>query len=558
MMKLMLFSFFAILMFEAWAQNGPVKHPRVAEVEERLRDEASRYFSRRFPGEPFFVKVEINPLRRDMISGRKTESLPYFDYESEESVDEWDDPKTPIAFLRHRVTKVTIEISVPEKFSDTRASGIKDELSIYLKLLPFRDEIRVEKKLKDTTPLVPFYVYPLVIGLLISALAGGFIIRSGFSKMKTQNAGAGAAAAAAPAMAMPTSSRSRDEGNKKNSTAVSGDISFHDPIKTIDIVHLKMDQISKSGTFPTLNDLMSLHAMGAALPERLGALLCEMPGDWQKTLFPLGHGQEWLEAFSHPGQIDHECLMALDRLGKERSYVGGDRVWEDLLIQLWRMGEKSIPLFKKIQQDHAFLILNALPKSLSLGVAKKAFPGAWGRLLENKPGQVLISPQVLNDYMSQALAIEPRFEWKLLENYRKDRELLQYLDRVSIDDEKDVYQTLADDSFVLRVRPGFYRVFEQEEEQWKQFVAGFPLEKWALVAMNSSRSYIRQITEALDDKQRVVFSQYLKMLDQGFSAEEQISWRKTMAEAMPARDNSSKVGAVDSEQEGNGDHAQSA
>jgi hypothetical protein len=222
------------------------------------------------------------------------------------------------------------------------------------------------------------------------------------------------------------------------------------------------------------------------------------------------------------------------------------------------MGEKSIPLFKKIQQDHAFLILNALPKSLSLGVAKKAFPGAWGRLLENKPGQVLISPQVLNDYMSQALAIEPRFEWKLLENYRKDRELLQYLDRVSIDDEKDVYQTLADDSFVLRVRPGFYRVFEQEGEQWKQFVAGFPLEKWALVAMNSSRSYIRQITEALDDKQRVVFSQYLKILDQGFSAEEQISWRKTMAEAMPARDNSSKVGAVDSEQEGNGDHAQSA
>jgi hypothetical protein len=557
MMKMILLSLLVTLMFEAWAQNGPVKHPRVAEVEEKLRDEASRYFSRRFPGEPFFVKVEINPLRRDMISGRKTESLPYFDYESEESVDEWDDPMTPIAFLRQRVTKVTVEISVPEKFNDTRVAGIKDELSIYLKLLPFRDEIRVEKKLKDTTPLIPSYVFPLVLGLLISALAGGFIIRSGFSKMKTQNSGA-TAASAAPAMAMASSSRSRDEGNKKGSTAVSGDVTFHDPIKTIDIVHLKIGQISKSGTFPTLNDLMSLHAMGEVLPERLGALLCEMPGDWQKTIFPLGHGQSWLEAFSHSGQIDHDCLMTLDRLGKERSYVGGDRVWEDLLIQLWRMGEKSIPFFKKIQQDHAFLILNALPKSLSLGVAKKAFPGAWGRLLENKPGQVLISPQVLTEYMSQALAIEPRFEWKLLENYRKDRELIHYLDRVSIDDEKDVYQTLADDSFVLRVRPGFYRVFEQDGEKWKQFISGFPLEKWALVVMNSSRSYIRQVTEALDDKQRVMFSQYLKMLDQGFSTEEQISWRKTMAEAMPSIDQPVKIDLVESIDEGNGDNAQSA
>lgn len=544
------------LAFSAMAQNVPVKHPRVAEVEERLRDEASRYFSRRFPGEPFFVKVEVSPLRRDMIAGRKTESLPYFDYESEESVDEWDDPKTPIAFLRHRVTKVTVDISVPEKFNDTRVAGIKDELSIYLKLLPYRDEVRVEKKLKDTTPLVPFYIYPLVIGLLISALAGGFIIRSGFAKMKNQtNASGAAAATSAQPAAMP---RSREEGAKKGSTAVSGDVTFHDPIKTIDIVHLKMDQIEKSGTFPTLNDLMTLHAMGEALPERLGALLCEMPSQWQKNLFPLGQGQSWLEAFCHPGRIDHECLMSLDRLGKERSFVGSDRTWEDLLIQLWRMGEKSIPFFKKIPQEHAFIILNVLPKSMSLGIAKKAFPGAWGRLLDNKLGQVLISPQVLNDYLAQTVAIEPKYEWKLLETYRKDRELLQYLDRVTIDDEKDVYETLPDDSFVLRVRPAFYRVFELEGEEWNQFVAGYPLEKWALVVMNSSRQYIRKLGEALDDKQRLVLSQYLKYLDSGFSLEDQIHWRKAMALTM-SQQTSEKQAPVDkNDNQGSGDHAQSA
>jgi hypothetical protein len=558
MIKFFFFALVSIFMFQAVAQNVPAKHPRVAEVEERLRDEASRYFSRRFPGEPFFVRVDISPLRRDMIAGRKTESLPYFDYESEESVDEWDDLNTPISLLRNRVTKVTIEIAVPEKFNDTRVAGIKDELSIYLKLLPYRDEIRVEKKLKDVSPFMPFYVYPLMIALLISALIGGFIIRSGFSKMKTQNTGNSTAASVSPSMAMPSPQRGRDEGNKKGSTSVSGDVTFHDPIKTIDIVHLKMEQISKSGTFPTLNDLISLSEMGETLPERLGALLCEMPGEWQKTLFPLGQGQSWLEAFSHPGRIDHDCLVTLDRLGKERSYVGGDRNWEDLLIQIWRMGEKSIPLFKKIQQDHAFIVLNALPKSISLGIAKKAFPGAWGKLLENKPGQVIISPQVLSDYLSQSLAIEPRFEWKILESYRKDRELLKYLDRVSIDDEKDVYQTLSDDSFVFRVRPGFYRVFELEGEQWKKFVARFPLEKWALVAMNSSRSYIRQITEALDDKQRLVFSQYLKVFDQGFSTDDQVSWRKVIAESLPEIASGEKPTIAEPDEEGNGDHAKSA
>lgn len=549
-------TFLAILSFLsmalAWAQNGPVKHPRVAEVEERLRDEASRYFSRRFPGEPFFVRVEVSPLRRDTIAGTKSESLPYFDYESEESVDEWDDPKTPIAFLRHRVTKVSIDISVPEKFDDNRVAVIKDELSIYLKLLPFRDEIRVEKKLTDTTPIVPMSVYAILAGVLASALLGGLIIRSGFAKMKPQ-------ASAAPASAAPAASapvRSRDEGPKKSSTAVSGDVTFHDPIKTIDIVHLKLDQIEKSGTFPTLNDLMSLHAMGEKLPERLGALLCEMPGEWQKQLFPLGQGQSWLEAFSQHGRIDHECLMVLDRLGKERSFVGGDRPWEDLLIQLWRMGEKSIPLFKKIQQDHAFIILNALPKTLSLGIAKKAFPGAWGQLLDNKPGQVIIPPQLLADYLNQALALEPRFEWKMLQNYRKDRELLQYLDSVTIDDERDVYQTLPVDSFVLRVRPSFYRIFEQEGDAWRSFVASFPLEKWALVVMNSSRNYIRQITDALDEKQRLVFSQYLKALDQGFATEEQILWRRTMAEKLPI--SASEASPVTVSAEESETHAQSA
>lgn len=520
------------LSLSSWvfAQSGPVKHPRVAEVEEKMRDEVARYFTRRFPNEPFFIKVEVAPLRRDMVSGQKMESLPYFDYESEESVDEWDDPKTPISFLRHRVTKVSVEISVPEAFDDARVAEIKDEISVYLKLLPFRDDVRVERKFKVAqAPLITAEMYQLFGGLMISALVVGFLVRSGFSRVKTGTQGN--APAYAPVAASSSSAPRERSAPHKGATAVSGDVTFHDPLKTMDIVHLKHDQISKSGTFPTLNDMITLHGVGEKNPTRLGALLYEMPVEWQKKLFPLGVGQNWLEAFCDPGQLDHECLSLLDRIGKERSLSSGSREGEDLLIQLWRMGEKGIPFFKRIPQEHAFIILNMMPKSIALGIAKKAFPGAWGRLLENQTAQAVIDISTMQFYQAQALSMDPPFDWRLLENYRKDRELLKYLDTVSIDDEKDVYDTLPEESFVLRVRPAFAQVFQLEGEAWRNFVAGYPLEKWALVVMNSSRNYNRQILDVLDDKQRAVFSQHLKNFDQGFEVTDQSEWRRTMAQA---------------------------
>jgi hypothetical protein len=533
-----------------------VKHPRVVEVEEKMRDEVARYFTRRFPQEPFFIKVEIAPLRRDMVAGQKMESLPYFDYESEESVDEWDDPKTPLAFLRHRVTKVSVEISVPAAFDDARVAEIKDEIQTYLKLLPFRDSVNVVKKFKvEQPPLITTEQGLMMGGLLLSALLVGLLVRSGFSKVKTQAAPTVAAPSVAAA---PALSRERSSLSHKGSTAVSGDVTFHDPLKTIDIIHMKQELIEKSGTFPTLSDLLLLHEMGEKSPARLGALIYEMPAAWQKQLFPLGMGQSWLEAFCAPGQIDHECLSQLDRLGKERSYASDNRETEELLIQIWRMGEKAVLFLKKIPQDHAFILLNMMPKSVSLGLAKKAFPGAWGRLLENQTTQNVIDAFTQQVYLGQAQGMEPQFEWRLLENYRKDRELLKYLDTVSIDDEKDIYETLSAESFVLRVRPAFSRVFELEGEKWREFVSSYPLDKWALVVMNSSRNYIRQVQEVLDEKQRAVLSQHLKNFDQGFDLAEQIEWRKTLATAAETVLGPLKKSIIVSENVEASEHAKSA
>ncbi len=562
-MKLFLF-LQLILASLAWGQAGPVKHPRVAEVEELLRDEASRYFERRFPGEAFFTRVEVMPLRRDAVSGKRTESLPYFDYESEEGVDEWDDPRTPLPFLRHRVSKVAIEISIPEKFSDERIAGLKEELSIYLRLLPYRDEIKIERKIKDKSEfLVPDYAYVMIAGVFFATLVAALVIRSGLKKSVLAG---GAASASAPSPQMPVANSVGGGANTRqatiktsSSTAVSGDVTFHDPIKAIDIVHMKVEQIEKSQTFPTLTDLMTLFELANRAPEKLAALVGELPEAWRRNLFPLGQGQSWLEAFSRSGRLDFEALNILDQLGRERSYMLGDRVWEDLLIQIWRMGEKAVPLFKKIPADHAFVILDGLPKTISLAIAKKAFPGAWGRLLEKSNRDLALAPPVLRDYLEQARTIEPMLDWSMLESYRKDRELLQYLDSVSIDDERDVYDSLADDSFVLKVRQPFYTVFELEGGEWEAFLRRFPIERWALAVVNSSRSYIKKVTEGLDEKQRLVFSQHLRRLDGDLDIQEQVAARRDIAKlyATEVAVNKTLIG-IESEAVKDETHAKSA
>jgi hypothetical protein len=291
-------------------------------------------------------------------------------------------------------------------------------------------------------------------------------------------------------------------------------VTFHDPIKTLDIVHIKVKQIEESGTFPTLRDLTLMTDICNRDPKLLGSIICELPRDWQKTLLWMGRDQQWFEAFSSPGQIGHEGLILLDQMSRQRNYTAGDRQWEDLLIQVWRLGDKASGFFKKINSEHAFIILGLLPKSLALGVAKKCFPGAWGKLLENKPINVVIDSKIIEQYLSQALEIVPAFEWKMLEEYNKDKEILNYLSLISIEDERDIYETLNKESFIFSVRPPFYKVFEMEPSELQRLVGSFGLEQWALAVVNSSRTYIKKISDQLDEKRKIIFSSHLKNLDQ--------------------------------------------
>lgn len=528
-MKALLF-ILCLITSSVFSQTTQLEHPRVMELEDKMVKEASSYFARRYPGEPFFIKVDIQPLRRVISTTDLENNLPYHDTDSEEMVDEWDDPTMTLNSLRNRVVKMSVDVSVPSEFDEQKVSDLKQELSVYLRLIPFRDEVRIEKKLKVSEKETPEYVFYIVGGLVGAAILLGLMLRWSLGTIKTQNTSTGSTAsgsAVAPSMPSPSVHTS---GAVHSKTDVQGDVTFHDPIKTLDIVHIKLKQIEQSNTFPTLKDLMTLDQLGQNEPAGLGAIIYEFSQESQKNIFKMGRDTHWLQAFSSAGNINQNCLKTLDIMARERDFCAGDRDWEDLLIQVWRLGDKAIGFFKLIDPEHAFIILNMIPKSISLQIAKKTFPGSWGKLLENRSSNVVIEPKIIKDYLRKSLEIVPWFQMKMLEDYKKDKEILSYLDKVNVDDERDIYETLHPDSFILKVRPAFYRTFELEPEKLQSVIEAFPIEKWALVLINSSRNYIRFVTDRLDDKKKMVFSTHLKRLDQsGVNFDEQNMWKKLIA-----------------------------
>lgn len=530
-MKLCLFFILTVISLSLFAQES-AQHPRVVELEEKLEAEASKYFSHRFPGKPFFVRVSVNPLRVDVKKGGSVENLPYLEFETEENVDEWDDPTVPLTYLRNRVKKVMVDVSVNDNMSDAELQEIKDSLNVFLKLMPYRDEIKVERKLSTQSEIPQLFYY--VSGLILVTLLGiGFWVRSSVkvSGATVASASAGPVSAGSGGGSVVTSGSIENNLNVKNVPPIRGDINFFDPIKLLEVLHLKINQVASHPGFPSLKDIILFDRFAEQFPGELGALVGEFPVEKQKLIFQNGRSQKWLEAFAFPTQVDQRCFQLLEEMNRSRSLTRGDQEWEKLLTQLWRLDDKLVSFLKEINQDHAFVILAQLPKQLSLTVGKKVFPGNWGRILEDRPGNVIIEPGIVKDYIRKSALLKPQLDYTLIEAYKREKEILEYVRTASIEDERDIYETLPAESFILKTRNPFYKVFELDEAQFKSFSEQFGHNDWALALINSSRQYIRRYTDTLDEKKKYVFSVALKRLDeQGSQFHQQMMIKEKMAD----------------------------
>jgi hypothetical protein len=502
----------------ALAQDSTEKNPKVIEMEIMLTKEATNFLKQRIPTEPFYVNVEVTPLRRGL--GSKNEQLPYF--VNEDAIgDEWDSLDTPLVLLRARIKRAEVKVELPDTLSENDIGDLRNKLYEQLKLIPGRDPINITKKASTIAPppqAKDYTLYYFMTGLSVIIFAGLFISLK-FGPKPQEKTGAANASAAAPTMVaappMPTRSSSpmTFNGAESSKRGPGGDISFNDNIRVVEIVKEKMHGVINASNFPLLSDMLALDELCEKSLGSFGAFIFEMPRKNQQKVFFRARSDKWPKGYIEATTVGMDCYVIVQKMLRNRTASGPEK-WEELLVQIWRLSNEAHLFLKYIPIDDAFAILAHLPKSFSLPIAKKTYPGGWARVLETREYTPIEDEAKLTDYLDRAMQLKPYFSFKTIDDYKKDLELVDYVKNATVKDEEEIYESLSPDSHLISIRPPFYVILKSSEEDFKYVFNQYSLSDWAIAVFNAPRDYIKKIRAELDDKKRYIFSTYLKELDE--------------------------------------------
>lgn len=493
------------------------QHPRVSELQDKLTEYARDYLKSRLPDIPYLVTVRIEPLRRDVHSGYRVqnEKLPYFEMIDEEIRDEWDDPSASLYVLQSRLQKATVSVTLPQSLKDAEVDEIKDSLTTLLRLVPGRDEVRVERR-SWSLGVTYWYYVGLSVGLVTLLLLGMVFVNWSWSGrlsraiMQIKSKDGEKSEPMSPVQVPGSMAR----GAEDSASGHAGDLKFSDPLRTREFIGRRVQELSQNPCFPNLEAMLLMDRVGRKAPRELGALLMEFPKSKQEEIFSLSHEAHWIEAFADPGELGPESLELIDRLSRLH-FEESERATEELKIQFWRLGELRASALKDMERDEAFAILHLLPSSISIPAGRVAFPGAWAVLLEPDTRKPKLSPASQKRIIELMLTKKPRIEYRALETYRQERDLLEYLLTASVLEEREIYEALPTNSQLPHIRPPFYCIFEAEPEMLKMVFERVTLDEWSLSLFNVSREMRKLIEDQFSSKQKYIFISKMRSIDSG-------------------------------------------
>lgn len=494
------------------------KHPRVVELEKELARQGLEMLKGRFPGQPFMLTVNIDPLMRERRGqGERGEKLPAYDNIDEEIVDEWDDPALPGSALLSRVRKIQVIASIPANLSEDEVAELKSSLYTGLSLIEARDGIEIRKRNWSALSLDEKNAYMQwglwAFGALV--FFGGLYGLAWFSTDRLSRSYREAAAmskggSAAPAAVAPVAA---DNGDRKNGSApAGGDLRFNDPIRTREMLASAIRLLEEHRTFPGLEDMIILDRFARQEPARMGALLSEFSFATRQKIFSYSSSQEWLTALSEPGEVSLAAVDVLNRcLRVQRNDLEKD--WQELLVTVWRLEGRITEFLTGLSTKESFPILTSLPKMISLPAAREAYPGNWAALLDANATFERPSADRIEALKKRALDLVPLRDDKAVERFRRERELLSFLKVADPATEKEIYTTAGKDSFLQSLRPPFFAVFECGPEALDALAPRVRVDEWAKALFNTNRAERREIEKRLGDKQRVRYFELLKSFD---------------------------------------------
>jgi hypothetical protein len=501
------------------------KHPRVAQLEDALRESASVYLKARLPDSPFLVSVSVDPLRRASTStgAGQREQLPFIDAAVEEMQDEWDDPQVTLQELIGRSNKISVSIALSTALTDNETIEVKEALMQSLHLLPARDEIKVN--LRTWSSSSNKWFYPALAGALAFIMLAGFfvVLRATTSRLATalathKPAGAGGAA---PIVSAPMPSSGGFSRGDAGSTTIKGDVNLSDPMKARELMVGFVEQIQARPLFPSLAAIIELETYGKTNPNGLGAVIGELPEALKIRLYSLGSSKVWFTALNAPGLLTMRELELVQRIVRE-PLSGRTRAVEEMLIRVWRLGAELPTFLRTLPKDTAMAILAALPKGVAISAARRALPGAWAELLDPA-----FSPKALKDadavkIAEQAESVRPLANITDFLRLKQEHELREHLRVASLEEEREVYLASRPDAAIHSMRPPFYVVLEASDEQLKDLVPRVKVEQWALALFNVERPLRAKIQAHMSEKQNFLLVERLKALDSASAAPEDV------------------------------------
>jgi hypothetical protein len=493
----------------ALAEPGPVsKHPRVAELEEKLMKDASSLIRTRFPDLPFLVTVSVDPLRRRSLpqtAEPPQDNLPFFDVQEDGLMqDEWDDPEVSLLKLLSRVRKTVVNISLPDSLSDPEVDEIKEFLFISLHLIQARDEVNIQRRVWKTIG-TPWWLYGTVATSLIGFFLMGllFINRSATRRISEAIADSAKGGGATSVVMAPAPAHARKDSGDHGTN---GEMRLSDPVKLHEFASGFVKTLMEFQGFPSLEDFRVLDSLGRHDPQALGSILSEFPDEVRAKLFGWGRDIVWVEAMLHPGQLTLEAMDVLRGMMRHsRLGDAANRPWQELLIAVWRLDEKRDAFLQKVPSDTALAILAALPRQQSIASGRKLYPGSWAQLLNQdfKPNKPDVGK--IEDMRRMAYEMVPLSDMSRVDRYRKELELVEYLHECEVAEERDIYLASAPGSLIYELRTPFFPVLELSEEEALQFVGRFSPDQWAYALHHVVLAQRTNILKTFNEKQRLLF-----------------------------------------------------
>ncbi len=520
--SLILFSLLALISLDSpsFAQ-AEGKNPKVAEVESYLTQKVITYVNSRFPNMPVLVNLQVDPLRRSpsaLSENFSKDILPYFSEAKVDNVDEWDESTKTVHDLLPRIRSVQVKITVPDVVTNDDLYEMRDALYSNLGLIGGRDKIEFDRKNWKKDAALPYELIGMVAAAVVILLIGLFFIMKGLAgslrkalaDSASQQKGGSQAGAA---MAMPPSAPAG--AREKSGLGLSGNnLQMNDSLRLADKIEELLKKLAEDPAFPTLEDMIDFEDKVIEDPAFVGTILQEMPRKMQEELFRRGSSPKWLDSFFQNSSLDIDKYQFILQLTYRKRDAAG-KAWQELLISLWRLGDGLTDYMKGIEQRDALGILAWMPSRISIPTAREAFPGGWGILLKSDFKPSPPPEKIINDLMEKATSRKAFNSLDMVNRYRHERGLLDFLRICTLEEERDIYRASKNDAGIHLLRPPFFPIFEGSDEELKQLADQVSGPDWGRALFNVDRALRGKITHFFHDSKNYQMIETLKQCDHG-------------------------------------------